>query len=402
MSEPVPAAGAARPGAALPVFLGRYETERVLGRGQMGEVLQVCDRVTGARFALKRIPPELARDASQFDTVRANFELVRGLDHPHIAGARALEVDPRTGEAFLLLDLVPGSDLAAWLARRRKELGGPAAPLPTAEVVGLAEQIAAALDHAHARPVGDGTPGGAQGILHRDLKPANVMAESGREFPPGVPFVRLVDFGLAAEIQASLLSLSKGPPTGKSAGTPVYMAPEQWEGRTLTRGVDQWSLAVMIYEMLAGRRPFQAPDLYMLREQVLRTKPDPPPRLAPEAWRALARGLTVDRRARHPSCLALVYAIAAADPAHAGTMTTPVAVLPAEFADSDDGGAVEASPGEPVPPSPAGATLRAGRAPSAGATPADTPRSPRAAHVEIGEMVLEGAPLVRVRRSRER
>ncbi len=311
------------------VFAGRYEAERVLGRGQMGEVLQVRDRRTGNRLALKRIPPELVRDASVFHGVRANFELVRALDHPHIAAARSLEDDPRTGEAFLLLDLVSGEDLAHWLIRRRAALGDPTAPLPVREVLDLAEQIAAALDYAHSRPA----TGRARGILHRDLKPANVMVETGREYKPGVPWVRLVDFGLAAEIQASMLSLSAHAPTNRAAGTPAYMAPEQWEGRTLTRGVDQWALAVIVYELVAGRRPFVAHDVLVMREQVLRVAPEAPPALPREAWAALRRGLSVDRRARHRSCLALVHAVAAADPATLGTIRVPEIALPEEFPD---------------------------------------------------------------------
>ncbi len=335
------------------VFAGRYETERVLGRGQMGEVLLVRDRRTGARLALKRVPPELVRDASVFHGVRANFALVRGLDHPHIAAARALETDPATGEACLLLDYVAGVDLAAWLIRRRGRLGDPAAPLPVSEALGIGEQIASALDFAHARPA----DGRTRGVLHRDLKPANVMVEDAREFRPGVPWVKLVDFGLAAEIQASMLSLSAHLPTHRAAGTPAYMAPEQWEGRTLTRGVDQWALAVMIYEMTAGRRPFSAHDVSVLREQVLRVTPEAPRALAGDAWRALRRGLALDRRARHRSCLSLVHAIADADPVTLGTIGIPRLPMPEEFPD------VESSPvSEPpvAPPAPAESRAVAG------------------------------------------
>lgn len=316
------------------VLLQRYEVLRVLGRGAMGEVLEVRDRASGLAYALKRVPPELVRDTAQMQSIRENFALVSQLAHPHIATTRHLELDAATGHAYLLLELVHGTDLHHWLASRRESLGGMQATLPLPEVLGIGEQIAAALDYAHAQPVSRGPDGKPTrfGLLHRDLKPANVMVDTTREFRPGVPYVKLVDFGLAAEIQASLHGLSAAPRRENAAGTLSYMAPEQWEGRTLTRGVDQWALAVVLYDLAAGRKPFTAESSEALYLQVKRADPEAPARLTPAQWAAFRKAFSFDRRERYRSCVAFVRALAAADARTEGTVLSAEMPLPDEFA----------------------------------------------------------------------
>ncbi|HYG73406.1 MAG TPA: protein kinase [Planctomycetota bacterium] len=312
-------------------LLGRYMVKKVLGTGAMGEVLLVTDQQSGIDFALKRLPPAIA--AQKMESVRSNFHLTSGLTHPHIAATRNIEMDPKTKNAYVLMDLVRGQDMANWLIAERTKRGGKTAPLPIELVLGIAEQIASALDYAHSMPVSygeDGQPTG-YGILHRDLKPANVMVENGRLYRSGVPFVRIVDFGLATESQASLEDLSL-PQRNKKAGTPVYMAPEQWEGRTLTRGVDQWALAVMIYEMLAGKRPFYDETEYKLMEKIFQASPERPAALTPRQFAALQKTFSVDRRQRHRSCLALVKAIANAERATKNLILAAELPMPEDLA----------------------------------------------------------------------
>jgi serine/threonine-protein kinase len=311
------------------VLLQRYEVRRLLGRGAMGEVLAVHDLQSGNDYAFKRVPAELVRDGAQMANIRANFALVSQLTHPHIGATRFFEVDQATGHAYLIMDLVHGVSLAEWLITKRLELGQTDAPLPIETVVGVAEQIAQALDYAHSQPVSR-TPSGTPkvyGVLHRDLKPANVMVEEGREYRPGVPLVRIIDFGLAAEIQASLMSLSVKR-ENELAGTPLYMAPEQWEGRTLTRGVDQWALAVMVYEMAAGRRPFQGPSSTAIMHQICKADPEPPANLSAEQWAVLKTAFQADRKLRHRSCVAFIRAFADADRSTAGSVMAPEIPLP--------------------------------------------------------------------------
>jgi serine/threonine protein kinase len=311
------------------VLLGRYEIKRVLGRGAMGEVLEVYDRHSGNNYAMKRVPPHLVSDTTQMRNIRDNFALVSQLAHPHIGTTRQLEIDPATGHALIIMDLIRGKDLANWLATKRTSLGDAQAPLPMNLVLGIAEQIASALDYAHSQPVSRGADGKPSqfGILHRDLKPANVMVEDGREFRPGVPYIKLVDFGLAAEIQASLQSLSVTRDM-KLSGTPVYMAPEQWQGRTRTRGVDQWSLAVMIYEMLAGRRPFDAPNNTALMLQIIKPDPEQPSTINDAQWSVLKRTFQSDRKLRHPSCMDLVKSLAVAHKATADLVVSSTLIMP--------------------------------------------------------------------------
>ena len=333
-----------------PLLLDRYQVIRLLGRGASGEVLEVKDLSTNMSYAFKRISSEISAHQAQFQTLQSNFALVSQLAHPHIATTRFFERDPKNGDVCLLMDLVRGKSLAEYIADYRSQQGDPEAPLPISVVLGLAEQIAAALDYAHAQPSTwnpDGSPR-RYGVLHRDLKPMNVMLESGREYRPGVPFVRLVDFGLAAEIQASLTSLSIARPEDNAiCGTPSYMAPEQWEGRTLTRGVDQWALAVLIYEMVAGRPPFRAPSQMALMEQIRRAKPEKPDALTDAQWNALVKTFTVDRKDRYPSCVSLVRTLAQADPATAGLVQVSEVKLPDEnpTKDASSKPAASAAPG---------------------------------------------------------
>ncbi|MCW8133877.1 MAG: serine/threonine protein kinase, partial [Planctomycetota bacterium] len=326
------------------VLMHRYEVLRVLGRGAMGEVLEVRDRPSGLSYALKRVPPELVRDKAQMKSIQANFALVSQLAHPHIAITRHLELDPETGHAYLIMEMVHGTDMDLWLADRRAALG-PTAQLPMPEILGVAEQIASALDYAHAQPVSRGPDGrpARYGLLHRDLKPANVMVETAREFRPGIPYVKLVDFGLAAEIQASLHENSIQARRENAAGTLLYMAPEQWEGRTLTRGVDQWAFAVVLYDMAAGRKPFAAQSSEALFLQVKRADPEKPATLTPAQWEVFKKAFNPDRRGRYRSCMAFVKALAAADTRTEGSVVSAEMPMPDEFQ------GVPASGDPPVP-----------------------------------------------------
>ena len=310
-------------------LFARYDVKKILGKGAMGEVLHVRDMQSHMDYALKRLPENMSPDKRE--AVRRNFHLTCQLTHPHIATTRNLEIDPKNGNIFILMDLVRGIDLSKWIAGERQKRGGHNAPLPLDLSICIAEQIASALDYAHSQPVSfdeNGSPS-RFGVLHRDLKPANVMIEPTRQYRPGVPYVRIVDFGLATESQGALDDISQ-PQRNKKAGTPAYMAPEQWEGRTLTRGVDQWALAVILYEMLAGERPFWDDTEFMLAQKIMRADPPKPATLSDAQFAAFRKTFNVNRRERHHSCLALIKALAAAEP------STKNLVLAAEFPMPED------------------------------------------------------------------
>ena len=276
--------GRGRPRKPGETILGRYVVERELGQGAMGVVYGCFDRVGGVRVAVKGLPPELNHDTAEMEDVRENFRLVSALRHPNIAGVRTLEQEP-DGECFLVMDVAEGESLRSWL-RRRKRSGG----VSLAETIALLRQIASALDYAH-----------GERVMHRDIKPGNVMIDSAGR-------VKVLDLGLAAQIRTSLSHASRL--YRGTSGTGPYMAPEQWRGRPQDGRADQYALAVMAYEMLAGVLPFESQDPAILKASVLEEPVMDIPGLASAPMRVLRRALAKDPADRWPSCTAFVDALA--------------------------------------------------------------------------------------------
>jgi formylglycine-generating enzyme required for sulfatase activity len=161
-----------------------------------------------------------------------------------------------------------------------------------AEMLGIIRQIAEALDYAH-----------ANGIVHRDIKPANVLVQSdGR--------VKVTDFGIARIASQTMTR------TGATMGTPAYMAPEQVEGKKADAKVDQFSLAVVAYQLLAGKRPFDGPTDFALAYQIVNAEPasllSVNPRLPPAVDAVIRRGLAKNPEARFETCAGFVIALEAA------------------------------------------------------------------------------------------
>lgn len=263
------------------VLLGRYRVLNELGRGGMGVVYRCFDTVGCIEVALKSLPPELSHDVNEMREVRENFKLVQQLHHPNIAAVKTLEQDPESGVYYLILELVDGEDLRVWSKRRGK--------IPLPEVIELVAQVAAALDYAH-----------SMRIIHRDIKPSNLIVTRA-----GV--VKVLDFGLAAQIQSSLSRVSQVK-IGTS-GTGPYMAPEQWRGQYQDAAADQYALAVMAYELLAGCVPFYSSDLMVLREAVLNESPVWPEGLDAGCRRVLEAALSKERDQRFADCSAFVDAL---------------------------------------------------------------------------------------------
>jgi serine/threonine protein kinase/Tol biopolymer transport system component len=230
-------------------IVGPYNVLERIGGGGMGIVHRAEDSRLGRIVALKFLPPDLTRDTVAKARFQQEARAASALDHPNIC--TIFEVgETADGQLYLAMPFYDGETL-----RQRLERG----PLPVDEAVDVAAQVARGLAKAH-----------RQGIVHRDVKPANLMLTAD-----GV--VKILDFGIAKLAGAAVLTR-----TGSTLGTPAYMSPEQMRGEEVDARTDLWSLGVVLYEMLAGRRPFPGDHESVVRQAILGLRPEPVSRLRPE------------------------------------------------------------------------------------------------------------------------
>ncbi|MBO5682143.1 MAG: serine/threonine protein kinase, partial [Lentisphaeria bacterium] len=266
------------------LIMNRYKVLAELGRGGMGVVYRCFDEVSNIEVALKTLSQELAASGWEMDTIKRNFELVQQLNHQYIANYKNLEQDPVSGGYLLIMEYVDGEELRYFL-RRKQDEGSFNEEL----VIKLTHQIAEALDYAHKRQ-----------IIHRDIKPANIMVDRNGD-------IKLLDFGLAAQIHTSMTRVSMA--YYGTSGTGPYMAPEQWEGRLQDAKADQYALAVMTYEMLAGHPPFESTDAAVLREAVLKSSVPPLANVPKSAEAAILRAMSKTPAERFENCSAFAAAL---------------------------------------------------------------------------------------------
>ncbi|MBR4902745.1 MAG: SUMF1/EgtB/PvdO family nonheme iron enzyme [Victivallales bacterium] len=269
-------------------ILGRYEVIEILGQGGMGVVYHCKDLIGKIELAVKSLPPELSHNKAEMENICENYSLVSQLDHENIAHYKTLEQDENTGEYYLIMEYVEGMELHRWMKKICKS-----GKLSCDRILSVLEQIAVALDAAH-----------KQGIVHRDVKPDNIMVRPDEK-------VKVLDFGLAAQIRTSMGRISNVSFAG--AGANLYKSPEQWiaSGR---QGVaaDQYSLAVVAYEMLAGHLPFESDDKDLLQRAVLWGTPEKIEGLSEKANAVLAKGLSKKPEDRYGSCKEFIDELAKA------------------------------------------------------------------------------------------
>jgi serine/threonine-protein kinase len=264
-----------------PKVLGRYRIEQELGRGMMGVVYRALDPDLGRLVALKTIRLAFAIP----DAERAAFEkrflaearAAAGLSHPGIVVVHDVGRDADTGTIFIALEFLEGRTLADLVSDGR--------PLEWRRAVEITHELAEALDHAHSK-----------GIVHRDVKPANIMLQSS-----GQP--KVMDFGIA-KLPASNLTAA-----GELFGTPSFMSPEQAGGQAVDGRSDLFSLGCVLYQLLTGRRAFDAGTLPAVLMRVMKEDPQPPtllvPGLPPAVDAVIAKALAKERDARYQTGLDL-------------------------------------------------------------------------------------------------
>ncbi len=252
---------------------GSYEVVAPIGAGGMGEVYQAHDTKLGRDVAIKVLPEAFAYDPERLSRFQREAKMLAALNHPNIATIYGLEQSG--GTSYLVMELVPGENLAD---RIRRE-----GAVPVEEALGIARQIAEALEAAHEK-----------GIIHRDLKPANVKVT-----PEGK--VKVLDFGLAKafEDDAASADISNSPTLTMAAtmqgvilGTAGYMSPEQARGKRVDKRADIWAFGVVLYELLTGKRLFDGEDAAHTLAAVIMQKPDlsaVPKRVLPLLQRCLEK-----------------------------------------------------------------------------------------------------------------
>ena len=262
--------------------VGSYEVSGKIGEGGMGEVYRARDTTLDRDVALKVLSEAFTSDPDRLARFQREAKVLASLNHPNIGGIYGLE-SAGDGEA-LVLELIEGPTLAERIAE---------GPIPVEEALGIARQIADALEVAH-----------EQGIVHRDLKPANVKVR-----PDGT--VKVLDFGLAKAVAAEsadsaagespTISLTGATQMGLVIGTAAYMPPEQARGKPVDKRADIWAFAVVLYEMLTGKRAFVGEDTSLTLAAVMTADPDLavlPSHVPPPVTKSLEQCLQKDPKKR--------------------------------------------------------------------------------------------------------
>jgi serine/threonine protein kinase len=277
--------------------IGRYRILGELGRGATGVVYRAQDPAIGRIIAIKTIRLSDFTDPSERERLRERLfreaQSAGMLSHPNIV--TIYDIAEENGLAYIFMECVDGPPLEKVL--------NSAEPIRSENALAILRQTATALDYAHQK-----------GIVHRDIKPANILIHERT-------LAKITDFGVA-KIMSQQMTQS-----GVMMGTPNYMSPEQVQGHAVDGRADQFSLAVIAYEILTGEKPFQAEQLPALLFRIVREDPVPPQRLnpsvGPQVEVALKKALAKSANDRYGTCIQFLDALTRALQASPGWRPLP-------------------------------------------------------------------------------
>ncbi|HEX6179386.1 MAG TPA: serine/threonine-protein kinase, partial [Thermoanaerobaculia bacterium] len=258
---------------------GRYKIEQILGRGGMGVVYRATDTQLDETVAIKTLPGDaMQRSPEDLERFKREIRLARKITHRNVL--RTYDYGEADGIYFISMEFVRGYTLSE-LEQETRQLAPRAA-------MGIARQICRGLQAAH-----------EQGIIHRDIKPQNVLIDAKGE-------VKLMDFGIA-RVAESPEAMTQA---GLIVGTPHYMSPEQVRGDQLDSRSDVYSMGVLMYEMLAGKRPFESSSLTGVLTAHITENPRPLIEVRPEVGQRIneiiMRCLVKDPKQRYADAGALL------------------------------------------------------------------------------------------------
>ncbi len=264
---------------------GRYRLDRRIGAGGMSTVFLALDRVLEREVAVKLLAEHLAEDDAFVARFRREALAAAKLMHPNIVQVYDSGRDDESGRHYIVMEYVEGRSMAELLREHRT--------LPVAEAVDVVTQACQGLDYAHKR-----------GVIHRDVKPGNLIIN-------GEGVVKLADFGIAKAAEDSQITQ-----IGSVLGTAAYLSPERTRGEEAMPSSDVYSLGVVLYQMLAGKLPYETGSL---TELALRQQEGAPqalselnPEVGPELDRVVSRTLAADPALRYATARELRVAIEAA------------------------------------------------------------------------------------------
>ena len=289
-----------RTGAAAGQLNGRYRMEALLAVGGMGEVWAARDLLLGRAVAVKVLAGALAGDGRAAERLRREARAAGRLEHPNIA--RVLDPGEHDGRPYLVMELLEGESLAARIDR--------AGAMPPAEAARVVAAVADALEAAH-----------QAGVVHRDVKPGNVFLTNTSLTASGE--VKVLDFGIAAAAGDTAIT------TGDLLGTAAYLAPERVLGHRATPAADIYALGVVLYELLAGHRPFTGDsDVELAMGHVNATPPplsESAPATPPSLIAACHQALAKDPASRPSSAAEFARLVRASGAERSTTHPLPIA-----------------------------------------------------------------------------